>query len=365
MNMRKTLLVAVLAVVLAAALFGVAVAQDKAPAAKAQEGKSPKAVVDQMKTDVGEVLEVQDIEYTFKIRNAGDAELQILNVKPGCGCSVADFDKVIPPGQEGKVHIMIYGNKIFPGELEKTFYVTTNDPANKNFSLMVVGKVTKAFDFSREMRWAGFTDESLKLEAVITNLLTAPVNISSARWDDESKAKGIEARLNLKLETIQKGRKYRLSISKKMELAPDDFIAKVILTTDNPKLREKGVPVAITVMPDVAVHPERLYYGDMTIPPGATKAFERTFTIVAARGDSLKVLKAVSSREDMTVKILEVLPGKSFKGTVFVRPTSKTGQYSGSIKIMTNYPKYQELNLDVVGTARVGDGGKGDSKGKK
>jgi hypothetical protein len=363
MKIRYTLIAAALAIVCAAALAAGGRAQEKETPAKSAGSKAPKAVVDEMKADVGEVLEVQDIEHTFIVKNEGNADLKILNVKPGCGCSVADFDKVIPPGGEGKIRALIYGAKISPGNLDKSFYVTTNDPANEKFTLVIEGKVSKTFDFSRDLRWAGFTDEPLKIESVVTDLLDTPVDVTSARWDDESKAKGIDTKFSLKLETIAKGHAYRLTIAKKGDLAPDDFVARVILATDNPKLPEKIVPVSITVLPDVAIHPPTLYYGDMTNPPGATQAFERTFTIVAARGDSLKVLKAVSNRDDMTVKIQEGVPGKSFKGTVFVRPPSKVERYSGTITITTNYPKYRELTLGVVGSVR--SGGEGASKGKK
>ena len=50
---------------------------------------------------------------------------------------MADFDKVIPPGQEGKVNIKIDGKKLFPGMFEKNFAVSTNDPQNQQFSLTV------------------------------------------------------------------------------------------------------------------------------------------------------------------------------------------------------------------------------------
>jgi hypothetical protein len=76
------------------------------------------------------------------------------------------------------------------------------------------------------------------------------------------------------------------------------------------------------------------------------------------------VLKAVSSRSDMTVKVQEAVPGKSFKGTVIVRPPAKAEQYSGTITITTNYPKYREISLEVVGSMRVG-GSEGAGKGKK
>jgi hypothetical protein len=268
---------------------------------------------------------------------------------------VADFDKVIPPGQEGKVNIKIDGKKLFAGMFEKGFAVETNDPNNKSFSLTVQGTVKKALEFSREMRWAGFVDEDLKMETIITNALPEPVNITGARWGDEARAKDYDEKIGLKLETIEKGKKYRLKIWRKKELAPDNFVTNVVLTTDYPKLREKNVPLSITIMKDVELHPDKLYYGEMVIPAGATKTFDKTFNIVAARGDSLKILKAVPNRDDITVKIQEVQPGKSYRGTVWVRPSSRLGQYTGSIKLYTNIPKFKEIVLDIVGSVRVGE----------
>jgi hypothetical protein len=243
--------------------------------------------------------------------------------------------------------------------------VKTNDPENEQFNLTVEGTVTKALEFSREMRWAGFVDEPLKIESYITVLLAAPTNITGARWDDDGKTKGLDSKLGVKLDAIERGRKYRLTVWKKADLAPGSIVSNIVLATDNPKLKERIVPVAFTIMNDVELHPQRLYYGEMLLPPGATKAFDRTFNVVAARGDSLKILNVASSREDMTVKIQELVPGKSFRGTVLIRPTSKSDQFAGTITIQTNYPDYREIVLDVIGSVRVGTGSEGSSRGKK
>ncbi len=355
MKIQRMIIAAGLVLLLSAGLYGVAAAQGK-PAAKA-----PKAVVEQTTVEVGEILEMQNVEHTFFIKNVGSAELQILRVKPSCGCSVAEYDKVIAPGQQGKVHIKIDGKKIGAGAFDKGFLVKTNDPANEQFNLSVKGFVAKALEFSREMRWAGFTDETLKIESYITVVLSSPMNILSARWDDAAAAKGLPERIGVKLDPIARGKKYRLTVWKKAELAPGTVVSDIVLTTDSPKLKETIVPVALTIMNDVELHPQKIYYGEMLIPPGATKGFERSFDIIAARGDSLKIVKAVSSRNDMTVKIQELIPGKSFRGTVLVRPTSKIDRFEGTIKIQTNYPKYREVVLDVVGSVRVGTG----SEGKK
>jgi hypothetical protein len=278
---------------------------------------------------------------------------------------VADFDKVIPPGQEGKVNIKLDGKKLYPGMFEKKFTVRTNDPDNAQFELTAMGTVKKAFEFSREMRWSGFVDDKFSFEVIVTNLLPTPVNITTVRWADDVSSKAIMEKIGLKLETIEKGKKFRIKLVRKKELAPENLVANIVLTTDFPKIKEKSVPMSIIVQKEVEIYPDRLYFGEMIIPPGATKAFDRTFNIVAARGDSLKIIKAVPNRDDMTVKIQELQPGKSYRGTVWIRPSSRIGQYAGSVRIFTNNPKQPEMILEIVGSIRVGETAEGVPQGNK
>jgi hypothetical protein len=268
---------------------------------------------------------------------------------------VAEYDKVIPPGKEGKVAIKLDGKKIFPGMVEKSFTVSTNDPDNKQFALTIQGNVKKVFEVSKELSWAGFADEDLKIETIITNVLGSPVNILGIKWDQNSKDKKLDEIIGAKVETIQKGQKYRLKVWKKKNLPTDRFVADIILMTDYPKLKEKVLKLSIVVAKDVELHPERLFFGEMVLPPGKTKNFDRTFNIIAARGDSLKILGVVPNRKDISVNIKELQAGKAYQGIVSIRPESKIGQYFGSMKIQTNYPKYKEINLDLVGSVRVGE----------
>ncbi len=278
---------------------------------------------------------------------------------------MADYDKVIPPGSEGKVNIKIDGKKLFPGFFEKNFTVRTNEVGNEQFVLATAGTVKRAFEFSREMRWNGFIDDKLSFEVVVTSLLDKPVVITGARWADDAAARGLVDKIGLKVETVEKGKKYRLKMWQKKALTPENVVANILLTTDYPKIKEKSVSMSILVQKDVEIYPDRLYFGEMVIPAGATKAFDRTFNVVAARGDSLKILKAVPNRDDMTVKIQEMQPGKSFRGTVWIRPSSRLGQYAGSVKIYTNNPRFKEIILDIVGSIRVGEPAEGLPQSKK
>ena len=77
MNVPKRLLATALLLVLVAGIAAAAFA-------KGQPGDSvPRVVILSKTANVGNVLEGQDVVYTFKIKNLGIAELQILSVKPG------------------------------------------------------------------------------------------------------------------------------------------------------------------------------------------------------------------------------------------------------------------------------------------
>jgi hypothetical protein len=87
MKIQGRFLAPALVAMLVAGLFGGAFAQGKplakVPSGKTPVGKAPRAIVKDLTIQAGDVLEGQMYQNTFIIRNAGDAELQILGVRPG------------------------------------------------------------------------------------------------------------------------------------------------------------------------------------------------------------------------------------------------------------------------------------------
>jgi hypothetical protein len=77
MKIQARTFAAVLVLIFIAGLFGIAAAKGK------PDGKVPKLVIESKTVQLGDVLEGQDFLYTYKLKNVGEAELQILNVKPG------------------------------------------------------------------------------------------------------------------------------------------------------------------------------------------------------------------------------------------------------------------------------------------
>jgi hypothetical protein len=75
-RLAKLIVLAVLGAFIVAALSMPASSGEK-------KEKLPKLYIHNTTVDVGEFIEGKDIEYKFRIRNHGQAELTIINVRPG------------------------------------------------------------------------------------------------------------------------------------------------------------------------------------------------------------------------------------------------------------------------------------------
>ena len=101
----------------------------KAPVAKAaaKSASAPMIEISPETKDAGTVAKGQLVEATFVVKNGGGSDLVISDARPSCGCTVASFDKLIKPGQEGKIHSSV-DTKSFSGPISKSVLVVSNDP---------------------------------------------------------------------------------------------------------------------------------------------------------------------------------------------------------------------------------------------
>src|SRR5438132_9164284 len=113
-----------------------------APPAKAQstteasDEKAPRLTIVEPVKDYGTIPRGDKLDWSFTVKNTGDTDLQILAAKPGCGCTVADFDKVIKPGETGRVTAHVDTTN-FNGPIAKTVTLETNDPASPTSTLTI------------------------------------------------------------------------------------------------------------------------------------------------------------------------------------------------------------------------------------
>lgn len=91
--------------------------------------------------DFGKIPFNKPIIVVFKFRNPGMIPLLISNVKPSCGCTVADYPKQpIPSGGEGSISVTFDAKS--SGYFSKTITVHSNTAAGIT-NLFIKGEVIK------------------------------------------------------------------------------------------------------------------------------------------------------------------------------------------------------------------------------
>jgi hypothetical protein len=94
--------------------------------------------------DYGKVPEGQQLDVAFRFKNTGTTPLVIGQVRPSCGCTVAEQpQKPIAPGGEGQIRA-VFNSEGRTGINHKTLFVTANTKDKQEFSLQFVVQVEKA-----------------------------------------------------------------------------------------------------------------------------------------------------------------------------------------------------------------------------
>jgi len=137
--MLKRIVVPALALLVslnAVVVFG---AEQKAEAKKSETAaaeKAPRLTIVEPVKDFGTIPKGDKLDWTFLVKNTGNSDLQILSARPSCGCTVADFDKVIKPGETGKVTAHVDTTN-FAGPIAKAVTIDTNDPSVPSAQLTI------------------------------------------------------------------------------------------------------------------------------------------------------------------------------------------------------------------------------------
>ena len=85
--------------------------------------------------DFGTIPEGRKVEVSFRFRNTGASPLVITQVRPSCGCTVADQpNEPVAPGAEGHI-TATFNSEGHTGVNRKSLFVTANTRGSQNYSL--------------------------------------------------------------------------------------------------------------------------------------------------------------------------------------------------------------------------------------
>src|SRR5205823_14808854 len=118
--------------VVGAAVLGVGCAALLTPAQAAEPaavpaGPHPVIEVRETTQDGGVVEQGAVVRYRFTVENRGDADLEVRQVRPSCGCTAPNWEKLIKPHETGIIQAE-FNSSHFHGPITKHITVFSNDP---------------------------------------------------------------------------------------------------------------------------------------------------------------------------------------------------------------------------------------------
>jgi hypothetical protein len=122
---------------------------------------------------------------------------------------VADFDKAIAPGQEGKITLKLDTSNRH-NKLTKSATVTSNDPHTPitSISLSCFVKEHISIKPGRQIKLEGYEGDRLSQKVTITATAGQEFEITEVKPDPD-----LAGKITCKIETIQKGKEYSLEVA--------------------------------------------------------------------------------------------------------------------------------------------------------
>lgn len=342
----------VFALALAAPL---AIAQERT--AEAATGGPRLTLVEPIK-DFGTVAKGEKLNWSFEVKNTGTTDLEIIAAKPACGCTVADFDKVIKPGQTGKVQANV-DTANFAGPIAKSVTLETNDTATPTAQVTITAIVKPFVDAYPQgfVRYNMLQGDVEKQSITIYSEDETPFEIVSVEspqeWIKATVRKAEGADIVPKVGRAGQNQ-YKLDVTVG---GPDTQVGpiaeRIKITTNSKHQPEFFITVNGVVRPTFRVEPTGINFGE--VAPSDTAA---TRTIVL-RSNDLKtperfaVSKVESGVAGVSASVKPTEKKGEFEVTLQVGKDAKPGALDGSVLIHTNDSVKPLVTIPVRGTVKA------------
>lgn len=256
--------------------------------AQAAETGAPSIQVSNPVFDFGEVMEGSEVTHDFVVKNDGKGTLRIEQVRPGCGCTAARYDRTVPTGGAGKVTLRL-DTRGYDGKLKKTALVLSNDPREPRLILTLQGVVKTLVDVgpSSSVVFRGPADQ--QTQKVVDLVGVKPFRIQKVE-------NTLEGKVAHELEPLDAGKGYRLKLE---NLAKQGSYAGAIrITTDIAKKPEITIRITGSIEGDIAVRPHTIVVGRLAAqqPPREGK-----LSVVSTRGRAFRITKLTYDPRLITV----------------------------------------------------------------
>lgn len=320
-------------------------AQNQPPAAKAAApADAPALTIEATSQDKGRLAKGTPAEYVFTVRNTGKSELNISEVRPSCGCTVASFDKSIAAGASGSVKATIDTSR-FQGPIAKTVTVKSNDPSKPEMTLTMkadIYQLVEVLPSDRAMLTTVRGESATKSFTIKSNQPDAP----------PLEITGVEAKIpGLSHKLIKVADGYQLDLTLAGDAPVGPLAGEVKLETNNPKVPLVTIQVSGNVRGPILVAPSAVF-----LPSKNAAEMAQESRIVNLRpskeGVTFKVTDVKVGDPILKAELSEVQPGTLYTVKIGFTSPPHPGRLDSSITIITDNALQPKIEVPVKAQIR-------------
>jgi uncharacterized protein DUF1573 len=325
---------------LASVLLAVALAMGILNAAE-----QPKPVFAEPSFDFGKVVRGAVVEHEFVLKNDGPSTLQLGKVRMSPPLMITRMPARVEPGNQASLRFTVDTSNLI-GEFDGFVLVGFSDPSIPEARLSVEGVVVATIEATPRAFFVVVDRDMTQEQSLeIRNHEPQPVRITKVDFASD--------RATTRLDTVEEGRRYRLTLTAKGKGAAGKKTEIIQLTTSSPSMPVLKIAANTYVRERVYTFPESVDLGALPV-----SAIRKAPELLAQSAQTLMVYR--KGTDDFQATATTNLPvsvksergplGDRWQFTITLKQESvKAGPISGAIIIKTNDPEFPQLTVPVSG----------------
>lgn len=311
------------------------------PTVELKPGEIPKIEFDTPVYDFGRIKTGTDVAHDFWFHNTGNGPLEILQVKPSCGCTTSgQYDRIVMPGQSGKIPLKVSTGHA-TGPISKSVTVVTNIPgAGSTTSIQFKGELWQLIQATPNSALFGNVSAAQTKEGPMVRKLTIQNNGDQKPSFGDLKCSNPAFTADLK--ELEPGKKWELTVTLGQNLTTGVQSGMLDIATGLAEMPKLQIACSAYLVADVDVVPNK-----MVLPAARTVSLQRDFYVRNNGSKPLHLSDLAASNQKLKVGLQETQTGMAWRITMEVPSDYEIPREGDKITFKTDHPNYPVITIPI------------------